>query len=83
MSTPTIARSTPQRAAWGTLPNDASLSAKMRASFARLRERCTLLGNASWGASMQPEHLIAYATWGETLFDAEDAVLDGVKRSDQ
>ncbi|GEM_PF-3971939 len=45
---------------------------RMRASFARVRERFGFPGNSAWAFTLQPEHLLAYATWSETRFDSED-----------
>ncbi|MHB8645181.1 MAG: hypothetical protein ACYDAR_05265 [Thermomicrobiales bacterium] len=48
-----------------------TLASKARASFARARERFAFIGNSAWAFSSQPDHLLAYAIWSETLADRD------------
>ncbi len=70
MSASSLAKPLRRRIAWATLP------AKTRAAFARLRERCGFAHNSAWAFSLQPEHLLAYVTWGESLSDSDDDARD-------
>lgn len=70
MSLPSLAAPVRQPAAWATFP------AKTRGCFARLRGRFGTIHGAAWACSLQPDHLLAYATWDETLADADDGAPD-------
>ncbi|MGI8856075.1 MAG: hypothetical protein ACR2JW_10005 [Thermomicrobiales bacterium] len=61
-------------------PKTMALAAKVRASFARLRERFGSVDDATWAFSSQPDHLLAYATWGEMCSDADGGVSDVADR---
>lgn len=75
MSTSTLASSARQRALSSLPADEATLPARARASFARLRGRFASTGDRAWALSLQPEHLLAYATWGETLLDPESGAM--------
>lgn len=61
----------PERSARVTPPAARTLSQKVRASCARLVERCGTMRFSAQVLVLQPEHLIAYAAWNETLFDPD------------
>jgi len=75
MTTSTLTPSTQRRVAWVTPPDEAALPARVRAYFGRLRERFGFVRNSAWALSLQPEHLLAYATWSEALFDPDNGSL--------
>lgn len=72
MSLPSLAAPIRRPAAWAILP------AKARGYFARLRGRFGAIHDTAWACSLQPDHLLAYATWGETLADCDGGALDAV-----
>jgi hypothetical protein len=67
-----------QRVAGVALPDAAAFVAKVRTSFARLRERFISVYDSAWMQSPQSDHLLAYATWNEMLAD-----LDGGDTADR
>ena len=52
-----------QRIGWSAFP------AKVQAFFIRLRGRFGTARDASWVFTGQPDHLLAYATWSEIVYD--------------
>lgn len=67
----TLTPRTPQRVLRVARPDEATLPAKVRAVFARLRERFGVVRASAWALSLQPEHLLAHATWGEQMLEPE------------
>ncbi len=76
MNTPTLTPSAERRDVWVTPPRVERLPAKVRASFGRLRDRFGWVQNSGWTGSLQPDHLLAYAVWSETLSDHEESAAD-------
>lgn len=73
-----VATRSQRHVTWVALRDERTLPAKVRAYLNRLRERFGFLRNSAWVFANQPEHLLAYATWSETLFDS-----DGGSHSEQ
>lgn len=73
MSASSVAAPIRQRIAWGK-PVEVALSAKACDVVARMHERLGAACDSAWTCSSQAEHLLAYATWGDTLFDPEDGL---------
>jgi hypothetical protein len=75
MSAVSFARPVRQRALWVSFP------LKTRTLFVRLRGRFSVVRDCSWAFAGQPEHFLAYASWGENACDDERAevaeALDG------
>ena len=72
MSTSSLSPSTPQHVDRVTPPAAGSLPTKVRASFARLRERFGAVRLTARIPVLQAEHLFACAMWSETDPEVEE-----------
>lgn len=70
-STPHTRTATPEHSARVTPPDARTLPQKVCGSCARLVERCGTMRFSAQVLVLQPEYLIAYAAWNETLFDPD------------
>lgn len=73
MSTSALAPRTRRHIAPVSTPGHVAFPARVRAAFSRL---CGRLRDPAWALSQQPDHLLAYATWGEMLLDPERTAGD-------